>query len=814
MLARFVSEENAMAAVTGGLYEAQRVKLDPSDEGVEEQVARVSALGSFAGLGGALKQLPTVPQSHASLTRTVWVRRVLEQWAAQQRFTVARGESGANAGQLVLRLSGAPMPKNVVPWMTAVSDYQEFSLWGESGKMNCPTWDLPAGGLYVGGTCPGADAGQTVVDPAKRRASLVADGSGRFFLRQTPPGVSSPPEMKEGGTICSQCITGDALIMVRGRGLCRIDSMLGQEFEVWSGVDWRTTRVKPMGMKSTVEVALANGQRVRATGDHRFLTQEGWVEAAQLEEDRLPIQLPKSSPFPKWARVIIPALGEQYRTEKRGEFPEFWSRELGVFLGYMVGDGSFSEARAYPTASLVAAERDADDLGRLASLVTKWTGSESEVVVRESDVSGLVSNGAPHAHVAWRSKSLTHLLHSLGLKKEGSATRTPAEVWNADEAGVAGYLSGLFSTDGSIGTSAGHTEISFANTAQTLVDEVQQLLAAFGIRTSRCEYASNRARGYLPLWKLSIKSIASVRRFAEVIGFFNERKQALLMKALENEKDVATRETTYRVESVVDTGKVEAVYDLLNVGPEAQFVVNGVTVHNCYAFEGNYPIPHVQLGEVLRYWWVRSMLEQGRASELVDTLVLSMKLIRYPETPYGILPVRIHSAGDFFSKDYAKVWCDVADELWRMGGNAARVRMWAPTRTWAQWGNGFWAEQLGSLASVRDGQAPNLMVRASAYNFNDAAPGAFHPTNAAGSTSLMQSQEEPRLARNAAAGIPTSSGEAFRPVPGEARYDWACPTYSIEQDKHTCSNATNPEGGVHCRACWVRPEWRVQYTAH
>lgn len=427
-----------MAAVTGGLYEAQRVKLDPSDEGVEEQATRVSGLGSFAGLGGALKQLPTVPQSHASLTRTVWVRRVLEQWASQQRFTVARGEGGANAGQLVLKLSGAPMPKNVVPWMTAVSDYQEFSLWGESGKMNCPTWDLPAGGLYVGGTCPGADAGQTVIDPAKRRASLVADGSGRFFLRQTPPGVSAPPEMKEGGTICSQC----------------------------------------------------------------------------------------------------------------------------------------------------------------------------------------------------------------------------------------------------------------------------------------------------------------------------------------------------------------------------------------YAFEGNYPSPHVQLGEVLRYWWVRSMLEQGRASELVDTLVLSMKLIRYPETPYGILPVRIHSAGDFFSKDYAKVWCDVADELWRMGGNAARVRMWAPTRTWAQWGNGFWAEQLGSLASVRDGQAPNLMVRASAYNFNDAAPGAFHPTNAAGSTSLMQSQEEPRLARNAAAGIPTSSGEAFRPVPGEARYDWACPTYSIEQDKHTCSNATNPEGGVHCRACWVRPEWRVQYTAH
>lgn len=803
-----------MAAVTGGLYEAQRVRLEASDETAHDQLARLTKRSAaFAGLGAALRQLPTVPASHASLTRTVWVRRVLEQWASQQRFTVERGEEGTNAGQLVLRLSGPPMPKNVVPWMTAARDTKEFALWGESGKMACPTWDLPAGGLYVGGTCPGADAGQTVVPPQKRRAALQ-EQNGKFFLRHAPPGVEFAPEMVEGGTICSQCITGDALIMVRGRGLCRIDSMLGQEFEVWSGVDWRTTRVKPMGMKSTVEVALANGQRVRATGDHRFLTKEGWVEAAQLEEDRLPIQLPKSSPFPEWARVIIPALGEQYRTEKRGELPEFWSRELGVFLGYMVGDGSFSEARTYPTASLVAAAHDADDLRRLSSFVTKWTGSESEVVVRESEVSELVSKGAPHAHVAWRSKSLTHLLRSLGLKKEGSATRTPAEVWNADEAGVAGYLSGLFSTDGSIGTSAGHTEISFASTAQTLVDEVQQLLAAFGIRTSRCEYTSNRARGYLSLWKLSIKSVASVRRFAEVIGFFNERKQALLMKALENEKDVATRETTYRVESVVDTGKVEAVYDLLNVGPEAQFVVNGVTVHNCYAFEGNYPSPHVQLGEVLRYWWVRSMLEQRRAPELIETLVLSMRLIRYPETPYGILPVRIHSAGDFFSKEYAKVWLAVADELWRMGGNAARVRMWAPTRTWAQWGNEFWQDALGNLEAVKDGKPPNLMVRASAYNFNDEAPSAFHPSNAKGSTSLLQSQDEARLARNRAAGIATTDPRTYRPPETERRYDWACPTYSIEQEKHTCANATNPEGGIHCRACWVRPEWRVQYTAH
>lgn len=808
-----------MAAVTGGLYEAQRVKLDPEDEVAEDRAEVLRGLGSFGDLGGALKQLPTIPQSHASLTRTVWIRRVLEQWASKQRFTIERGAGGANGGQLVIRLSGPPMPKSVVPWMTATDDHQEFSLWGESGKMNCPTWDLPAGALFVGGTCPGADAGQTVVPPGKRRAAMQ-ENDGRFYLRQLPPGVSKPVEMIEGGTICSQCVPGDTLIMVRGEGLRRIDGMLGRKFEVWSGLDWRETHVIEKGLKPTVTVRTRNGIELRATADHRIRTADGWVEAGNLEAgDLLPYSLPSVPPFPREASTDLDesSLGPQYRSEKRGVLPAEWSFELGVLLGYMVGDGSFNTAREYPTAALVAAEHDRFDLERLAKIVSAWTGSESEVVVRTSQqTSGLVTGASlnGHAHLHWRSKTLTYMLSTLGLEKRGPETVTPKSIWGASAAGVAGYLSGLFSTDGSIGVSNGAVEVSFANTSRTLVREVQQLLMSFGIRTSFTEYRSNAARGYERLWKIGIKSIDSVRRFADVINFFNDRKRVKLDEALKAQVERVARETRMVVDEVVPTNRVEMVYDLMNVGDEHQFVANGLVIHNCYAFEGNYPSPHVQMGEVLRYWWLRSMLEQGRETELVDTIVLSMRLIRYPETPYGILPVRIHSAGDFFSPAYAKVWCAVADELWRMGGNAARVRMWAPTRTWAQWGTDFWHDALGKLASVRDGKSPNLLVRASAYNFNDAAPGAFHPTNATGSTSLLQSQEAARLERNRAEGIPTSSGAAFRAVPGETRYDWACPTYSIEQDKHTCANATNPEGGVHCRACWVRPEWRVQYTAH
>lgn len=800
-----------MAAVTGGLLEAQTTRLDPSDETLQVRAKeRTKSLGSFGDLGGALRALPSVPQSHASLTRTVWIRRTLEQWAARNTFRVAQGEEGANAGQLVFRLDGPPMPKEVVPWMTATRDWQEFALWGESGKMMCPTWDLPAGGLTVGGSCPGADAGQTITDPTLRRARLDVAEDGRAFLKAPLPD-GRRAEMKEGGTICSQCIPGDTLVMVRGEGLRRIDELLGRRFHVWSGIDWRETSVIEKGVKPTVTVRTRNGVELRATADHRILTTEGWVEAGQLEQgDLLPYALPSSPPFPREASTGLTseALGPQYRSEKRGQLPARWTFELGVLLGYMVGDGSFNAAREYPTAALVAAEHDRNDLEQLAKVVAEWTGSEAEVVVRQSEPSGIANTSSPHAHLCWRSKSLTYLLTALGLEKRGPNTITPRSLWSASAEGVAGYLSGLFSTDGSVGISNGAVEVSFANTSRTLVREVQQLLSAFGIRTSFTEYRSNAARGYQPLWKIGIKSIDSVRRFESLINFYNDRKRVKLAEALEGQQHRVARETRMTVDEVVPSGRVEMVYDLVNVGEEHQFLANGLVIHNCYAFEGNYPSPHVQLGEVLRYWWVRSMLQQGRFEELVDTLVLSMRLIRYPKTPYGIYPVRIHSAGDFFSQDYARAWLRVADELWSANEESRRVVMWAPTRTWAA-GNwtAFWREELPKLRSARSGR-PNLMVRASAYNFNDAAPGPLAPGNARGSTSLFQSEDMVRLNSS------RRGGERFKAPSGETRYDWACPTYAIEQEKHNCSNATNPDGKTHCRACWVHPELRVHYTAH
>lgn len=413
--------------------------ITPFVEMTEHRLNHVELNATLVGLGefGTLTELPPLSVAHANLTRTVWIRRLLEQALSTRRYTVVQATEGTNAGELVFRLDRA-LPKNEIPWMPATRDWQEFALWGEAGKMACPTWDLPAGALEVGGACPGADAGQTVVTAAKRLSQLtdaagnsVSRGGhcGSAFIPNPPPGSAKRIELREKDTICGQC----------------------------------------------------------------------------------------------------------------------------------------------------------------------------------------------------------------------------------------------------------------------------------------------------------------------------------------------------------------------------------------YALEGQYPSPHVQAGEIIRYWWCQAMFDQGRQKEWVETMVRSMQLLRYPLTPQGIMPVRLHSSGDFFSIRYAEGWIEVANRLHALD---PRVTMWAPTRTWAAQGWGTaWPTLLGQLRT--NGQAqPNLVVRASAYHVGDAAPTEVVAGNAKGSTSLLEHDNQTG---------PLDGGRSKDP-----RYEWNCQVYALEgkvdgagkRISKTCENADNPEGGVHCRVCWAHPELRVNYTTH
>lgn len=721
-----------------------------------------------------------------------------------------------------------PIPANLVFWAPMPIDNHAFALWSESnGKMACPTWDLPAGSNLLGGSCPGATPGQSVVPGRDRANYAAADGSGLVRLRfGAPPNRDRLPTLpivlQE--TICERCLAGDTRVVVRGEGLVPIRELVGREVEVWSGQAWRRTTAKLMREGAeTVEVRASWGQRLRATPDHKFLTDEGMVEACELEADSvLMVQFPEEAAFPEAASIPnLPAhLGSCYsRSAAEDRFPREWSREVGLLLGYVLGDGNVYYHPRYPAVSICSSAQDVADLKVLQDAVATWTGSEAEVHERAAEPNRISdAQPQPMHQISWRMRGLFEFVEACGLDKrpEPAERRTPAGIWTASREAVIGFLQGMFSTDGSVLVGKNKTEVTLASVSHGLLRDVQQLLFAFGIKSNICEYAtSNKLRvavGYSPIYKLNIGSRTHVLRFQELVGFHNARKRQRLAEAIKAwPVGYKYQNKQPRVLSVTPSGVREDVYDLINVGDEHQFSANGLTVSNCYATANNYQMANNLTAMTLRYWWARQCLRQGQAELFIDSVVRSLAVMRFDARDFkhwGIKPVRIHSSGDFFSLEYLSAWVEVAN---RVAAIDPTVVFWAPTRIWANGQNNEAASRLGAL------RQPNLVIRASAYSVGDPSPGplggmrpGIDPGAAQGSTSCYERHPKltPGEMARAKGSVPRANGR------GDARFDFDCSVY--ESDEPSCVAASrNPNDKKRgCRACWLNPELSINYTTH
>lgn len=806
-------------------------------EFADEQEAPRENPNAPAAFHGALKKRPALETSHAILTRTMWVRRTIEEALAGNTVEVFTKPNG----EIALRLD-TPLPRDILGYDLAPRDeYSQFELWGMSGKMQCPTWDLTAGPPSVGGSCPASTAGQSICEVKTRKTMLKSAATsapagadqqpvkkGQIILTEKMPrkdGAPVPVPFYEGDEdppnqwrtpVCQYCLTGDARIMVRGLGLVHIASMLDVgEFEVWSGKAWRKTCVKQMGIKPTVTVRTNWGLTLRCTEEHLIKVNPGFIPAGELESgERLDLALPGESPMPEKVAITHTPRAE-HNNAVVGHFPDTWSYEVGLFLGYIMGDGSVTAGR-YPQVTLCGAEQDQTDLERIRDIVRGWCDTSVELQKHTPAGGALVGyNTQPMATLHWRVLGLSDFLQTLGLDKtqDPKDYRVPTSVFTASRAGVQGFLSGLFSTDGSVVTAGGKVCVVLASVSKKMLEETQLLLASFGIRSSICPYTtSNKWRaeeGYRDLFKLEIAAIDHVRTFRERVGFFNMRKQCRLDELLLNDK----REGQPRMPCVTSVEKndvLEPVYDLFDVGTEHQFVANGLTVHNCYASAGNYRGMNVAVGGIVRYHWTRHLIL--RDPDLwVRTVVASMKQLDYPLEGKGkdaIMPVRIHSAGDFYSPKYAEAWIKVANELFKWD---PRIVMWAPTRSWAtpNWaetdkaGQTHWKRLLDpdNLLSARPGSPRlNFVVRASSYHVGDEAAGKLHPTNCVGTSSVFRDDN---------ASYKTGGREK------DPRFDIDCPVYNVERDAKTCQWAIDPvTKKMGCRACWRYLDKRVNFTTH
>jgi ribonucleoside-diphosphate reductase alpha chain len=280
--------------------------------------------------------------------------------------------------------------------------------------------------------------------------------------------------------------------------------------------------------------------------------------------------------------------------EKYANMPTQWSENLGLVLGWLVGDGYLREDGVgfyFSNSKFAQAQTVVDSL-------RDWFG-QGHLQATASNTQCLRFNKLPAEFFA-----------ALGVKAvKATEKRVPESLFAAPREAVRGFLRGLFSTDGTVERNDAKQSCSvrLASSSRKLLEDVQLLLLNFGI-FGRIHHRRAASRKALPDGRGGSKEYPiaaqyeliiggeSRDRFAEVIGFALPEKQAKL------EQFISTRDRgPYRQRFEVTVTKVEPagvapVYDLTEPVSHS-LIANGVVAHNCGEI-GLYPGEPCDLGAI------------------------------------------------------------------------------------------------------------------------------------------------------------------------------------------------------------------------
>ncbi|MDF3285174.1 replicative DNA helicase [Gordonia sp. N1V] len=277
-------------------------------------------------------------------------------------------------------------------------------------------------------------------------------------------------------------------------------------------------KVFPSGRKEVFRVRMASGRVVEATGNHPFMTLDGWIPLAEMSvNDR--VAAPRWTPEPHETTVMA-------------------EQEI-VLLAHMIGDGSCVKRQPIRYASIdeenLAAVSDAANFFGVTPIRDEYAAAR--VTTLRLPAPYQLTHGKRNPIAAW--------LDGLGLFGLRSYEKfVPTAVFSLPNDQIALFLHHLWATDGSVrwDEKAGIARLYYATTSRRLADDVAQLLLRFGIyaRTVRTEKA-----GYRACWHVTITGVENQSAFLGKIGIHGERGQL--------GKDVLNRLSTIQSNTNTDT---------------------------------------------------------------------------------------------------------------------------------------------------------------------------------------------------------------------------------------------------------------------
>ncbi|RLJ02109.1 MAG: hypothetical protein DRP10_02300 [Candidatus Aenigmatarchaeota archaeon] len=329
------------------------------------------------------------------------------------------------------------------------------------------------------------------------------------------------------------------------------------------------------GIKKVYKLVTESGYELEATGDHKILTTDGFIELKDIniKRDKVLIQSGEGKFSDNYD------LPFKVRNGCRLNLPKRWSIELGQVLGYLVGDGWLREDRKNCRVGFTFGKEDIEILNYLKPIINNFYGKEIKEVKR--------SNGT--IHLSYHSKYFVDFFKKLGVKPvKADKKEVPASIFTAPKEVVVGFLQGLFSADGTIGIyePTKNYYIRLTSKSEKLLKEVQLLLLNLGIksriynsRKNLFKYKNKKGEictyGSDILFELNI-SRENIPKFIKKIGFLvnkNKNKIQKLDRAYYSDK------FEDKIKEIKYVGE-KKVYDLTE--PKTlSFITNGFLSLDC-----------------------------------------------------------------------------------------------------------------------------------------------------------------------------------------------------------------------------------------
>lgn len=305
----------------------------------------------------------------------------------------------------------------------------------------------------------------------------------------------------------SGCLTADTRVLRADTGAQVSLGVLLESGErnvpVWSVDDdlrlvRRTmTHVFPSGRRLVYRLRLASGKEIRATGNHKFLTYQGWIPLAELTPNTR-LATPRRIPAPQGIRE--------------------WPDHKVVMLAHLLGDGCFASRQPLHYTS-----SDVMNLEAVEEAARHFGISPRRVQQRNW---WHVYLPAPQKLARGRRNPVAAWLSSLGLYGRRSREKfIPARVFALPNHQVEQFVRHLWATDGCVyAPPRGQVRVYYSTSSRRMATDLQSLLLRLDLRSR-----VGRATGPKGTqWTVDVTGANDQLRFASEIGVHGARGNACL----------------------------------------------------------------------------------------------------------------------------------------------------------------------------------------------------------------------------------------------------------------------------------------------